>query len=69
MRPSQIPACKENLFLTVLEQSAGVPDGRTASHDAKIDAIAQAQAGHRLDAAFSPAFLVTTVMSLASSRK
>jgi AcrR family transcriptional regulator len=55
------------LAWSTLEQSTGVPDGRTASHDAKIAALAQAQADHRLDAAFSPAFLVTTVMSLATS--
>ncbi len=55
------------LAWSTLEQSTGVSDGRTASHDAKIAALAQAQADHRLDAAFSPAFLVTTVMSLATS--
>jgi AcrR family transcriptional regulator len=55
------------LAWSTLEQSTGVPDGRVTSHDAKIDALAKAQADHRLDAAFSPEFLVTTVMSLASS--
>jgi AcrR family transcriptional regulator len=52
---------------STLEQPARFPDGRTASHNAKIAALAQAQADHRVDAAFSPAFLVTTVMSLATS--
>lgn len=55
------------LAWSTLEHSTGVPDGRVASHDAKIAALAEAQADDRLDAAFSPAFLVTTVMSLASS--
>jgi len=55
------------LAWSTLEQSIGVPNGRATSHDAKIEALAQAQADHRLDAAFSPEFLVTTVMSLASS--
>jgi AcrR family transcriptional regulator len=55
------------LAWSTLEQSTAVPDGRVASHDAKIDALAQAQAEHRLDAPFSPEFLVTTVLSLASS--
>jgi AcrR family transcriptional regulator len=55
------------LAWSTLERSAGVPDGRAASHDAKIDALAKEQADHRLNATFSPAFLVTTVMSLASS--
>ncbi len=52
---------------STLEQSTHFPNGRAASHDAKIAALAQAQAEHRLDTEFSPAFLVTTVMSLASS--
>jgi AcrR family transcriptional regulator len=55
------------LAWSTLEQSAGVPDGRTTSHDVKVDALARAQAGHHPDAAFSPAFLVTTVMALATS--
>jgi AcrR family transcriptional regulator len=55
------------LAWSTLEQSTGVSDGRAASHDTKIDALAQAQADHRLDATFTPAFLVTTVMALASS--
>jgi hypothetical protein len=55
------------LAWSTLEQATGFPDGRAASHDAKIDALAKAQANDRLDAAFSPEFLVTTVMSLASS--
>jgi AcrR family transcriptional regulator len=55
------------LAWSTLERSTGVPDRRAASHDAKIDAIAREQADHRLDPEFSPAFLVTTVMSLASS--
>jgi AcrR family transcriptional regulator len=55
------------LAWSTLEQSAGVPGGRAASHDAKVDALAKAQAGHRLDAAFTPEFLVTAVMSLASA--
>jgi AcrR family transcriptional regulator len=55
------------LAWSTLEQSTRHPDGRAVSHDSKIDALAQAQADHRVDPAFSPAFLVTTVMSLASS--
>jgi AcrR family transcriptional regulator len=55
------------LAWSTLEQSAQAPKSRTASHDAKVDALARAQADHRLDTEFSPAFLVTTVMSLASS--
>lgn len=55
------------LAWSTLERPTGVPDGRAASHDAKIDALAQARADHRLDASFSPEFLVTTVMSLASA--
>jgi AcrR family transcriptional regulator len=55
------------LAWSTLEQSTGVPDGRAAAHDDKIDALAKAQADHRLDAVFSPAFLITTVMSLATA--
>jgi AcrR family transcriptional regulator len=55
------------LAWSTLEQPTGIPDGRADSHDVKINALIQAQADHRLDAAFSPAFLVTTVMSLATS--
>jgi hypothetical protein len=55
------------LAWSTLERSTGVPDGRAAAHEAKIDALAKEQADHRLNATFSPAFLVTTVMSLASS--
>ena len=52
---------------STLEQPAATPDGRAASHDAKIAELAQAQADHRLGMRFTPGFLVTTVMSLATS--
>jgi AcrR family transcriptional regulator len=55
------------LAWSTLEQAARAPGSRTASHDAKVDALAKAQDDHRLGTEFSPAFLVTTVMSLASS--
>jgi AcrR family transcriptional regulator len=55
------------LAWSTLEQSTGAPGGRAAAHDAKIDALAKAQADGRPAAAFSPAFLITTVMSLATS--
>jgi AcrR family transcriptional regulator len=55
------------LAWSTLERSAGVPEGRATSHDAKVDALAKAQADHHLGTTFSPAFLVTTIMSLACS--
>lgn len=55
------------LAWSTLEQSVAVPDGRTTSHDAKVDAVAKAQADGHLDTTFSPAFLVTMIMSLACS--
>ncbi len=52
---------------STLEQPHRVPDGRSVSHDAKVDAVAKAQADDKLDATFSPAFLVAMVMSIASA--
>jgi AcrR family transcriptional regulator len=52
---------------STLEQPTRIPDGRTSSHDAKVDAVAKAQADGQLDATFTPAFLVAMVMSIASS--
>lgn len=50
-----------------LERSGAPHPGRSAAHDAKIVEVAGAQADHRLPATFTPAFLVTTVMALATS--
>jgi AcrR family transcriptional regulator len=55
------------LAWSTLERSVLPPAGRVASHDAKVEAVAIAQAQSSLDAPFSPAFLVTTVMALATS--
>jgi AcrR family transcriptional regulator len=52
---------------STLEQPNRIPEGRTSSHDAKVDAVAKAQADDTLDATFSPAFLVAMVMSIACS--
>jgi AcrR family transcriptional regulator len=55
------------LAWSVLEQSVATPRSRTASHDAKVEELAKAQAARRAEADFSPEFLVTTVMTLACS--
>ncbi len=51
---------------STLETSARPDAGRAASHESKVAAAAEAQADRRLDDTFSPAFLVTTVMALAT---
>ena len=61
------PELMRLLAWSTLEPSVQALRSRTASHDAKVAALAAAQDGHRQGAEFSPAFLVTTVMSVASS--
>ena len=61
------PELMRLLAWSTLEPSVQALQSRAASHDAKVAALAAAQDGRRLGAEFSPAFLVTTVMSIASS--
>jgi AcrR family transcriptional regulator len=55
------------LAWSTLERSVQAPEGRADSHDAKVAALAEAQAERQRNAAFSPEFLVTTVMAIATS--
>ena len=55
------------LAWSTLEESARRPDGRIASHESKIAALMAAQADKHLSSAFTPLFLITTVMALATS--
>jgi AcrR family transcriptional regulator len=55
------------LAWSTLDGSVGPPEGRAASHDAKVAALSEMQVERRLDARFSPEFLVATVMALATS--
>ena len=52
---------------STLEPSVSVADGRAASHDAKIDALARRPPDGGREREFSPAFLVTTVMAVATA--
>ena len=61
------PELMRLLAWSTLEQSVQALESRMASHDGKVGALARAQDDHRLGTEFSPAFLVTTVMSIASA--
>ncbi|MCU4186783.1 TetR family transcriptional regulator [Acidiferrimicrobium sp. IK] len=55
------------LAWSTLEPTIGSLAGRAPSHDAKIEALQRAQSGGLTSAEFSPAFLVTTVMAVATA--
>ena len=50
-----------------LEQSANSVPARAASHDSKVAALEDAQDAGRLGTGFPPAFLMTTVLTLATA--
>jgi AcrR family transcriptional regulator len=55
------------LAWSTLEQSTEAPPTRAATHDSKVEAIAAEQQAGRMTTRFSAAFLMTTVMALATS--